>query len=63
MSHRAVKAIQAKAGRAATRGGKRGRRPLNKNSAHLKCPACPPKLPFPLRQFEDGGFFFENQNK
>ena len=35
--------------RAATRGGKRGRRPLNKNSAPLKYPACSPKLPFPLR--------------
>ena len=34
--------------RAATRGGgKRGRRPLNKNIAPLNCSAWPPKLPFP----------------
>ena len=38
-------------------GTKGGGAPLNKNSAPQKCPACPPKLPFPLRQFQDGGFF------
>ena len=51
--------------RAATmgKGGKRGRRPLNKNYSPLKCPACPPKLSFPLRQFQDGGFFLEIDRK
>ena len=38
-------------------GAKGGGAPLNENSAPLKCPACPPKLPIPLRQFQDGGFF------
>ena len=40
--------------RPATRGG-------GAKGAHPNCPACPPKLPFPLRQFRDGGFFFEDQ--
>ena len=44
-------------------GGKRGWRPLNKNIAPLNCPACPPKLPFPLRQFQDGGSVFFETNR
>ena len=39
-------------------GAKESGAPLNKNFALLKCPACPPKLPFPLRQVQDDGFFF-----
>ena len=37
---------------------KGGGAPLNKNFAPLKCTACPAKLPFSLRQFQDGGFCF-----
>ena len=44
-------------------GEKGGGGPLNKNSAPLKCPACPPKLPFSLRQFQDGVFFLETDRK
>ena len=39
-------------------GAKGGGTPLNKNIAPLNCPACPLKLPFFLRQFEDGGCVF-----
>ena len=46
-------------GRTVTRGAKGSGAPLNKNSDPLKCPACPPKLPYPLRQFQDSGFFWK----
>ena len=45
-------------------GAKEGGARLNKNFAPIpNCPACPPKLPFPLRQFQDGGFFLETNRK
>ena len=48
--------------RAATRGrgAKEGSAPLNKIPPPLRCPS---KLLFSLRQFQDGGFFFGNQQK
>ena len=50
--------------RATTRGAKGDGAPLNKNFApHPNCPACPPKLLFSLRQFQDGGYFFGNQER
>ena len=43
---------------AATKGGRGGGAPPNKNFAPLNSSACPPKLPLPLRHFEDRGFFY-----
>ena len=44
-------------------GGKRGRLPPKQKFAPLKYPACPPEHAFPLRQFQDGGFFMKNNRK
>ena len=45
---------------AATRGGgKRGRRPQNKNSAPSKLPSIPTQTPFSLEQFQGGVFFWK----
>ena len=41
--------------------GKRGRHPPKQNSPSPNCPAYPPKLSLPLRQFQVGVFFFGNQ--
>ena len=38
-------------------GGLRGRRLSKQNFVPLNFQACPPKLPLPLRLFEDGGAF------
>ena len=51
--------------------GKRERRLPKQKYCPLNCPACPTKLHSPLRQLQDGGFFFflkptelgEKQNK
>ena len=40
------------------REGKRGRRLPKQKYCPLNCPACATKLPSPLRQLQDGGFFF-----
>ena len=39
-------------------GGKKGRCHPKQKFRTPKLPACPPKLPFSLRQLQDGGFFF-----
>ena len=43
--------------------GQKGAAPLKQKFLPPNCPACLPKLPFALRQFQGDIFFFGNQQR